>query len=196
MSTDLEQNAPPARQRRIGRQAWRLAGASMLMFAFGYALAPLYDVFCVWTGAGGRAFADGSQAVLAPDLSRSVTVEFDTNLGPGAPLAFQAEQRRMQVHPGQPAQAEFTVRNLTNEPMTARAVYNMVPAAGAQYVAKTECFCFTEQPLGPGETKRMPMRFVVDPALPSRMDVLTLSYTFYASPQKTARAASSSTTLQ
>jgi cytochrome c oxidase assembly protein subunit 11 len=188
---------PQARERRIGRQAWRLAGAALLMFAFGYALAPLYDVFCEWTGAGGRAFADSSRAVAAPDLSRSIAVEFDTNLGPGAPLEFKAAQRRMQVHPGQPAQAEFTVRNLTREPMTARAVYNMVPAAGAQYVAKTECFCFTEQPLAPGETKRMPMRFVVDPALPQKMDVLTLSYTFYASPQKTARAgAAPSTTLQ
>jgi cytochrome c oxidase assembly protein subunit 11 len=49
----------------------------------------------------------------------------------------------------------------------------------AKYFNKTECFCFTRQILGPGEGKEMPLRFVVDPALPENVRTVSLSYTFY-----------------
>jgi cytochrome c oxidase assembly protein subunit 11 len=47
------------------------------------------------------------------------------------------------------------------------------------YFKKLECFCFTSQTLGPGEVRRMPVVFVVDPALPGEVKTITLSYTFF-----------------
>ncbi len=63
--------------------------------------------------------------------------------------------------------------------MTGQAVPSVAPGMAAKYFSKTECFCFTRQTLGPGEGKEMPLRFVVDPALPENVRTVSLSYTFY-----------------
>jgi cytochrome c oxidase assembly protein subunit 11 len=44
---------------------------------------------------------------------------------------------------------------------------------------KTECFCFSPQHFKLGEQRLMPVRFIVDPALPGYLDRITLAYTFY-----------------
>jgi cytochrome c oxidase assembly protein subunit 11 len=69
--------------------------------------------------------------------------------------------------------------NKTDSQIAGQAVPSLAPGLAAKYFNKTECFCFTRQSLGPGEGKQMPLRFVVDPALPDEVHRVSLSYTFY-----------------
>jgi cytochrome c oxidase assembly protein subunit 11 len=63
--------------------------------------------------------------------------------------------------------------------VTAQAVPSYGPARAGEYFRKMECFCFTQQTLAPGETRRFPVVFVVDPKLPRDVSTITLSYTFF-----------------
>ncbi len=71
--------------------------------------------------------------------------------------------------------------------MVGNAVPSVAPNAANLYFLKTECFCFTEQLLAPGETREMPVRFVIDPALPREVRTLTLSYVFFRNDIATER---------
>lgn len=155
----------------------------MAMFGFGYALVPLYDVLCEVTGLNGKtgviSFSEADSMVT--DSSRLVTVEFDTNVNHRLPWEFRAEQRRIQVHPGEIYEAIFVARNLSDHSITGQAIPSVAPGKASLYFNKTECFCFSQQTLGPGESKHMPVRFVVDPDMPDKIRTLTLSYTFFPS---------------
>lgn len=162
-----------------------LIGISVAMFGFGYALVPLYDVFCELTGLNGKTgeISVSDAGRLTRDTDRLVTVEFDTNVNSKLPWKFTATQRTLQVHPGEVYQAEFTATNLSGETVIGRAVPSVAPARASIYFNKTECFCFSEQVLQAGETKQMPVRFVIDPELPASVQRVTLSYTFFRAPQ-------------
>ncbi len=161
--------------------AAKLALVAVCMFGFGYALVPLYDVFCEITGLNGKtgeiSMADAGQLGVATD--RLVTVEFDSNVNSGLPWEFYPEKRKMQVHPGEIMEVTYFARNLTDRTSAGQAVPSVAPAKGSVHFNKTECFCFSLQVLEPGERKSMPVRFVVDPRLPDSIGVLTLSYTFF-----------------
>ena len=163
----------------------KLFMVSIAMFGFGYALVPLYDVFCDLTGLNGKtgeiSVADANR--LTVDTSRLITVEFDTNVSSKLPWEFRAEKRTMQVHPGEVYTTTFFATNLAGHPITGQAVPSVAPAKASLYFNKTECFCFTQQVLASGESKQMPVRFVIDPALPESVEILTLSYTFFAAPE-------------
>lgn len=160
------------------------------MFAFGYALVPLYDVFCEVTGIGDRTGgATASTAVpTGPDLDRVVDIEFVASVNQQAPWEFRPAVSRMQVHPGQMYQTTFFAENKSDEAMVGQAVPSVAPGQATQYLQKTECFCFTEQRFEAGEARDMPVVFFIDPELPDHVDTLTLSYTFFAQ----SRVASSS----
>ncbi len=162
--------------------AVKLGVISIAMFGFGYALVPLYDVICEYTGLNGKTgvISLAEVANLAIDSSRLVTVEFDTNVNSRLPWEFTAEQRTMQVHPGQVYEAIFVARNLSDRSITGQAIPSVAPGKASLYLNKTECFCFLQQTLGPGETKRMPVRFVVDTEIPGKIHRVTLSYTFFS----------------
>ena len=163
-----------------GRAASKLLGIAIGMFAFGFLLVPLYDVFCEVTGFHGK--TDGKYVVTdAPqvDRERLVTVQFLTNKNAGMPFEFRPKQRMMKVHPGEINAAEFYVRNPLDETVTAQAVPSVTPFNAASYLHKTECFCFEQQQLAGGESLDMPLRFIVDRELPSEVSTLTLSYTLY-----------------
>jgi cytochrome c oxidase assembly protein subunit 11 len=166
--------------------AFKLFVVSLAMFGFGYALVPLYDVFCDLTGLNGKTgvITVSEADKLTVNTTRLVTVEFDTNVNSQLEWDFQAEQTRMQVHPGQVNEAVFRVTNLTDRQITGQAVPSVAPTKASLYFNKTECFCFTQQVLAPGESKQMPVRFVVDPAMPDTVQMLTLSYTFFLSPEQ------------
>lgn len=151
------------------------------MFGFGYALVPLYDVFCDITGLGGKT---GRLSVEAAELaqtdeSRSVTVEFVTNVNSALPWQFRPNVAKVKVHPGKETLVFFEAVNNESYPITGHAVPSVAPNAMARYLNKTECFCFTQQVLAAGETKIMPVRFIVDPDLPDHVRTLTLAYTFF-----------------
>lgn len=167
------------------RHVLRLAAVTGGMFAFGFAMVPLYDVLCDITGFNGRTSGMTIQANVQerPDTNRLVTVEFLTTVNGGRPWAFSAETQRMQVNPGRLYTVNFTARNGQDRAVVAQAVPSVAPWNAAKHLRKTECFCFRQQPFAAGEEKLMPMRFMLDPELPADVDTVTLSYTFFDAPE-------------
>ena len=168
------------RERRNRRTAVRLALVTVAMFGFGFALVPIYDVFCEITGLNGKTGRVEAAALDGQaDLARTVTVEFVSSVNDGLGWIFEPEVTRMTVHPGQIYEAHFTASNPATSASAGQAVPSVSPGAAARYFNKTECFCFTRQELAGGERKRMPVRFVVDRDLPEQVHTITLSYTFF-----------------
>ena len=163
------------------RHSWRLLVVVVGMFGFGFALGPLYDALCRVTGINGKLsgdVADASAPVLV-DTSRLVTVQFVTTVNGGRNWEFRAEQSEIRVHPGQLTTVNFHARNTESYDIVAQAVPNVAPWNAARHMKKTECFCFNNQPFAAGESKAMPVRFMLDPELPADVDTVTLSYTFF-----------------
>lgn len=149
-------------------------------FGFGYALIPLYDVLCDVTGFGNeRRLAQASVINAKPDLKRDIVVEFLADLPSAGNWEFRPVLARMTVHPGQLYTADFIAKNLTGRDTVAQAVPGIAPTKAAPYFHKTECFCFTPQKFKTNEERVLPVRFVIDPAIPAYVDRLTLAYTFY-----------------
>ena len=165
----------------------RLLTLAVSMFAFGFLLVPIYDVFCDLTGIGGKVDTSGAAVVevQAIDEVRVLTVEFVTTLNQQAPWEFRPNVATMEIHPGEFYETTFFARNLTDRELVGRAVPSIAPGEATKYLKKTECFCFSAQDFEPEESKDMPVRFVVDRDIPEHIDRITLSYTFFAS-QKVA----------
>lgn len=167
------------------RKGWwhglRLVGVVVAMFGFGFALGPIYDAICKVTGINGKTSGMAADATALPvvDESRLITVQFVTTVNGGKPWTFRAQQAEVRVHPGQVSTVNFTLTNTESRDVVAQAVPNVAPWNAAKHLHKTECFCFNNQPMKAGESKDMPVRFVLDPALPADVDVVTLSYTFF-----------------
>ena len=159
----------------------KLVGFAILMFGFGYALVPLYDVFCDITGINGKTGEVVSEASLnyQVDKSREITVEFITSLNEQTAIKFRAETKKIKVHPGEFYTVNFIAKNLTGKPMLAQAIPSVSPSLAAEYFQKTECFCFSQQEFKVDEEKVMPVRFVINPDLPKRYKTVTLAYTFF-----------------
>lgn len=172
-----------------GALAGRLVLMAVGMFAFGYALVPLYDVFCEITGFGGRTNDTPAMAAEAADDNRSIRLEFVTTVNEYAPWEFRSEVAGMTVHPGGLYEATFVATNLTDRRMTAQAVPSVAPARAGKFFKKLDCFCFTAQEFAAHETRELPVRFIIDSDLPGYVDTITLSYTFF----DTARLSPNST---
>lgn len=159
----------------------KLALVAVGMFGFGFALAPLYDLFCQVTGLNGKTGRTDAVAVAATpiDTSRRVTVEFTGLASAGLPWEFRPMTRKLEVHPGETVVVKYYVRNMTREPIVGQAIPSVAPSRAAAYFKKIECFCFSNQRLAPGEAKEMPVRFVVMPGLAPDVETLTLSYAFF-----------------
>ncbi len=152
-------------------------------FAFGFALVPLYEVFCEITGFGGRTNSEAAVVAEAPDLNREIRVEFMTTTNEYAQFEFAADVDSMTVHPGKMYYATFTAKNLQDVDTVAQAVPSVAPVAASSHFQKLECFCFTSQEFAAGEERPMPLQFVVDPDLPEYVDTITLGYTFFDTTQ-------------
>ncbi|MBI4997103.1 MAG: cytochrome c oxidase assembly protein [Rhodocyclales bacterium] len=182
---------PPDVAGRSRRLGWRLALGALLMFGFGYAMVPIYRVVCQITGFNGTtARMDAGAAVRQQvDVRRLVTVEFLAATSADLAWEFRPDVARVQVRPGQVVLATYRARNISGRPIIGQAVPSVTPHAAAPYFHKVECFCFTRQPLAPGESKSMPVQFVLDAALPPEISTLTLSYTFFRLPTISAQVA-------
>ena len=159
--------------------ALKVAGIGVAMFAFGFALVPLYDVFCEITGFGGKTASAAVAVVEAPDRNRTVRVEFLSSVARGTPFTLTPEVSHMEVHPGQLYETHFRARNLTASSLVAQAVPSVAPGAAARYFNKAECFCFTSQAFAPHEELELKLQFMVAAELPSHLDTLSLSYTYF-----------------
>lgn len=167
------------------RLAWRLTLAAAAMCGFGYLLVPLYEVYCQATGFNGttgRRLDYGEAVARKEDAGRTVTVEFVANTNGTLPWEFRPETARLRVHPGQLVLTRFHAHNLAHVAIVGQAIPSVTPNQAAPYFHKIECFCFSRQPLGPGEGKELPLQFLVDPELPKDITTLTLSYTFFETP--------------
>lgn len=173
------------------RLATKLFLLTVAMFGFGYALVPLYGVFCELTGLNGITGRADTQAVQASqvDTSRWVTVEFTGQVMGSLPWEFRPLQAKVRVHPGGTAMVKYYARNMSNQTIVGQAVPSVAPNKAARHFKKVECFCFTEQELKGGESQEMPVTFLVERDLPKDVHTLTLSYAFYYQDKpKTAKA--------
>lgn len=166
------------RRRENRRLFTRLSIVAVLMFGFGYAMVPFYDRICAALGINSLVARDETPANTQVDASRTVTIELDANAH-DLPWRFRPMVRHVSVHPGELVQVEYEVANVRGAPVTGQAVPSYGPALAGRYFRKLECFCFTQQTLAAGETRRMPVTFIVDPALPRDVNTITLSYTFF-----------------
>lgn len=165
--------------RRLVRRLLLTAAA---MFGFGFALVPLYNVFCEITGLNGKTAAEAvavAELEGAVDTRRTVTVQFLANVNAGAPWSFAPAVARMQVHPGELYRTRFVARNLGDAALVGQAVPSVAPGRVAEHFQKIECFCFRRQAFGPGEEMDMPLVFRLDPRIPADVSTVTLSYTFF-----------------
>lgn len=160
----------------------KMAMVAVVMFGFGYALVPLYDMLCEVTGLNGKTgdIAEAeAKARYEIDENRWVTVQFLANKNGAMPWEFGPTETQMRVHPGKVYQTAYIASNRGQRDMVGQAVPSVAPGKASRFFNKTECFCFDNQPLAAGETKEMPIRFVVDPRLPKGVGQVTLSYTFF-----------------
>ncbi len=158
----------------------KLVFVVVAMFGFGFALVPLYEVFCELTGINGK--TSDTAAVYEPieiDKTRTITVDFITRTNTGMPWEFKAVTKRVEINPGELSEVAFYVRNPASRDIIAQAIPSVSPGQAALYVNKTECFCFRHQPLKSGEEAVMPMVFYIDPQLPEDINYFTLQYTLY-----------------
>lgn len=173
-----------AKKRRMALTAAIAVGAVAGMTGLAFSAAPLYDAFCRITGYGGT--TQRAEAAPAQALDQRVLVRFDSNIAPGLAIEFAPSQRTQTLRIGETGLAFYRVRNLSDEPIVARATYNVTPHIAGQYFAKLECFCFQDRTFAPGEEAELPVVFFVDPEIvsdpeTSHIDALTLSYTFFRS---------------
>ncbi len=167
------------------RMVAKLVVIAALMFGFGYGLVPMYRAVCAALGINVLAIAErklpGMQAGRAEntqiDRSRRITVEFDANAR--GPWDFKPALASLQVHPGEIATVMYEFRNRQPRTMAAQAIPSYAPRQAGPHFNKLECFCFNEYVLRPGESRRWPVVFVIDPKLPRDVTTITLSYTFF-----------------
>ena len=184
-------------RRMVGKLAVVAAG----MFAFGYALIPIYKHVCEALGinilAVGERQVPGASSAKANtqvDTSRTITVEFDANAR--GPWLFRPAQASIRVHPGELATVMYEFQNVQNRRMAAQAIPSYAPRNAAAHFNKLECFCFSQYTLAPGEKKEWPVAFVIDPKLPKDVTTITLSYTFFEVGGRTPPAPQAAAPLQ
>lgn len=189
-------SVPPLRPDGVWRRAFRVHQANRdtvfkllvvtaLMFGFGYAMVPMYRHICAALGINVLSLSEqkvpgavgATQRNTQVDLSRTVTIEFDANAR--GPWDFKPEVRSVRVHPGELTTVVYEFRNRQDRPMAAQAIPSYAPKQATSHFTKLECFCFAEHMLKPGESKRWPVTFIIDPRLPKDVSTITLSYTFF-----------------
>ena len=168
-------------QSNINKTVGRLCLMVLGMVGFVIALVPLYDLFCEITGLNGKTGGPYTfnEAKAVPDTSRLIRVNFLTNTNEGMVWKFWPEKGAVRVNPGAANTVSFFVKNTTDKVMVGQAIPSVVPGSAAEFFHKTECFCFEQQVLQPGEEMEMPMRFIVGHELPKNISSINLSYALF-----------------
>ena len=157
----------------------RLVIAVPLMFAFGFALVPLYNVFCEVTGINGKVFQSDNAEKLVIEDGRPLGLQFISTNNENMPWTFRPSEDNIQIQTGKYHTATFYVKNTTNKRMVAQAIPSVAPSNAAAHLKKLECFCFEQQELAPGEEALLPVRLIFDDELPSSINSVVLSYTIF-----------------
>ena len=169
-------------RRKNRRTTLLLSGVVVGMFGFGFALVPLYNLFCQITGTQSLAqrseIGQAAPSEQGVDQSRWVTVKFDATVNPNLPWEFEAVTHSLRVHPGKTYEVNYFARNRSRTAVTGHAIPSVAPWQATPYFSKLECFCFNKQTLNGNQETEMPLRFMVSPDLPEDIHSLTLSYSF------------------
>lgn len=167
-------------QRKNKRIFILLMGIAIGMFGFGFALVPLYRVFCQATGLNGKYYQTNEvQKAVTVDTSREITVMFVSNNNDLLPWEFRPNNPVVRLHPGEVVRVSYHAKNKTINPMTVQAIPSIVPGIAAKYLHKTECFCFQQQTFAAGESMDMPILFHIDPDIPKHIRHVTVAYTLF-----------------
>ncbi|MBI1777266.1 MAG: cytochrome c oxidase assembly protein [Proteobacteria bacterium] len=170
----------------LARRNRRLAGSLVVVVAamvgLSFAAVPLYRLFCQATGYGGT--TQRTEAAASHSVDRWITVRFNAETAPDLPWTFKPEQASMRVKVGESQLAYYRAENRSREALIGSATYNVTPLKAGYYFDKTQCFCFSEQTLGPGESAELPVAFYIDPDIVKdrnldEVETITLSYTFF-----------------
>jgi cytochrome c oxidase assembly protein subunit 11 len=184
----MSENSTLRRENRnLSRQLWIFAIGA---FGFGFALVPLYSVICSVTQYGDRSLlskASAATITTEPDLARNVTVELISGVPTVGEWEFHPVKNEVVVHPGQLSEADFIATNMSSQATIAQAVPSIAPGSAVRFFHKTECFCFKPQPFEGKQTRKLVVRFIVDPQLPAATDRLTLAYSMFTVPQQVAQ---------
>ncbi|MEJ0060618.1 MAG: cytochrome c oxidase assembly protein [Terricaulis sp.] len=174
----------PEKRKRMAITAAVVSAIVVGMTGMAFAAVPLYSLFCQVTGYGGT--TQTASAAATTILDRRIEVRFDANTATGVPIEFEPAAVSQSLRLGETGLAFYRVRNLSDQPVTVVASYNVTPHKIGKYFEKLECFCFQDQTLAPGQSAELPVVYFVDPALASDPDTeevntVTLSYTFFRS---------------
>jgi cytochrome c oxidase assembly protein subunit 11 len=184
MSDSRQKKHKPVHQKLVRKLILLAVG----MFGFGFAMWPLYNVFCDLTGLGGRGVKVVEVAGEMEKSDRQVKVRFDATVNSSLPWLFQAQEKSSLVSLGEMSEAFYLAVNPNEQAMAGRATYNVTPPEASLYFVKTECFCFTQQVLQANESREMPVYFFIQPDLPEHIKEITLSYTFFQDESSSAVA--------
>jgi cytochrome c oxidase assembly protein subunit 11 len=184
MSDSRQKKHKPVHQKLVRKLILLAVG----MFGFGFAMWPLYNVFCDLTGLGGRGVKVVEVAGEMEKSDRQVKVRFDATVNSSLPWLFQAQEKSSVVSLGEMSEAFYLAVNPNEQAMAGRATYNVTPPEASLYFVKTECFCFTQQVLQANESREMPVYFFIQPDLPEHIKEITLSYTFFQDESSSAVA--------
>jgi len=178
----------PSAQKPHRKLVRKLVLLAVGMFGFGFAMWPLYNVFCDLTGLGGRGVQVAEHTGDVQKSDRQIRVRFDATVNSGLPWFFEAKEKSSWVTLGEMSETLYLAMNPDDEAIVGRAIYNVTPPEASLYFVKTECFCFTEQLLQANESKEMPVYYFIQPDLPEHIKEIALSYTFYRDENSTAVA--------
>ncbi|GAA4858120.1 cytochrome c oxidase assembly protein [Luteimonas vadosa] len=168
----------------------KMVAVAVAAFAFTFSLVPLYRIACqkVFGIRLDNTAVDASKIESGERQARMVTVQFDGGVNSKLPWAFHPNEASMRVRVGEQFATTYFARNESDRVIVGSATPSVAPARASGYFSKTECFCFTAQTLAAGESRDMPVRFIIDPSLPDDVNTITLSYTFFKNDELTARA--------
>ena len=167
-------------EKNVGITVRKLLIVVVAMFGFGFAMVPLYNVFCDITGLNGKTADEVAEEYKDDvDQNRIIRVSFIANRNQEMPWEFRPTQAVIDVHPGEIVNTTYWAKNTTSHDMVSQSVPSVVPSVAAQYFHKIQCFCFNNQPLAAGEGEEMALQFYVDPKLPKSIKSITLAYTIF-----------------
>ncbi len=162
-----------------------LSLAAMGMFGFSYLMVPFYNALCKTLGINGKTNTVAIEPGQKVNVSRKLSMQFVTTINANlSNWEFYPKVAALDLHPGENQRVLFYAKNNTDQEMTVQAIPSVTPGLAAQYVKKTECFCFIQQTLKPHETKIMPLLFHIDDKIPATINTLTLSYTLFSVKKK------------
>jgi cytochrome c oxidase assembly protein subunit 11 len=186
MNTPGQDMPKQERQRNTRTGVIKMVAVAVCAFGFAFSLVPLYRIACEKVF-GIRLEQGAAESVETAVSDRVITVQFDGGVNSGLPWEFNPNQFTMKVHPGQLYETTYYARNTADRAIVGSAVPSVAPSRASAYFSKTECFCFTAQTLAAGESRDMPVRFIIDPDLPEDIHTVTLSYTFFKNQALTAK---------